>query len=273
MPSNDSIWLPNTVIDDSVAVETLNAEASQMGCAMGYEERETPWLEGVGTQFNLPLIPEDEWPERIREREATGLTNRQLKDHLGIECLFQNGHPLCWAHGITQALRYLKAQNGEPVPHYSAASLAMRVTGFRNRGGWADEALDGLQQHGINTADEWPINSLSRSNDNEQTRTEARHRIVTEFFDLQPRNFGELVTCLLYGIPVAVAFNYWRHAVVGIDAVLKGGEVCLLIENSWGPSYGQNGLAVMCGRKKFADEQIAPRVIHASPQSSQGALA
>lgn len=268
---HDSIWLPNTVIDDSVSVKRLDSEASQMGCVKGYEERETPWLEGVGTQFNLPLIPEEQWNERIRDREAKGLTNRQLREHLGIQSLNQNGYPFCWAHGPTQALRYLKAQNGEPVPMYSACSVACPVTNFRTVGGWGDMALDYIRQNGINTADDWPINSLDRRLLNDENREKARLNRVTEWFDLRPRGFPEIVTCLLYGMPVSVAFNWWRHLVCAIDAVLKGGEVCLLIDNSWG-NWGDNGLGVISGRKKFADEQIAPRVINASSQV-QGAMA
>lgn len=260
----DSLWLPNHVIDDATSVRTLDSDASQMGYAVqDYEERQTGWLDGVGARLDIPLIPESEWKERIEERERKDLTNRAVRESYSIPSLDQNGYPYCWAHGPTQAMCYWQVKAGEPKRQFSAISVAAPVKNFAKVGGWGDQALAYIAENGINYADDWPINAHDRRYFNAENKAKAKENRVTEWWDLKPRDFPELVTCLLNGFPVSVAYNWWRHLVCAIDVVVKGGEVCVLIDNSWGSRWGDNGLSVLCGSKKYADEAIALRVQNA----------
>src|SRR5690606_3644166 len=102
-----------------------------------------------------------------------------------------------------------------------------------------------------------------RKYDTPETREKAKLHVVTEFLDLVPkgrnpeRAFKELVSCLLRDIPVAIALMWWKHAVLAIDPVLKGGEVGILIDNSHGLGYGDKGLAAFFGSRKVPDDQEA----------------
>ena len=261
----DSLWLPNCVIDDSTSGQSVRAEASQMGVSCGYEERQTPYLEGVGKRFGLPLIPQEEWPERIREREAKGFANWQLRKHCGLRPLNQRTTKYCWANGVIQALHYLQLKSGESLRPLSPASVAAPIKGFRNVGGWGDLALEYIMANGCNEQKDWPANAIDRRYYTAGNREKAKVNAVTEWYDLKTRvdGFAELVTCLLHGIPSYVAYMWWGHLVLAIDPVLRRGEVCILIDNSHGPGYGDDGMGVICGRKKYADEAGCPRVLNA----------
>lgn len=268
----NSLWLPSKIIDDSNSSKAIQMESTQMGVSCGYVERESDYLEdGVCAAFPEEwLIPESEWPERIIEREREGWTNRQLREKYKLPPLHQNGTNYCWGNCCTQALHYNELKQGrtEWTP-MSPASACARIKRGANEGGWMMQWIKWVLEHGINEAVDFPVNSRDIGRyDTKVNREKAKLHIMTEFLDLVPkgrnpsRAFQELISCLLRGIPVAIALMWWRHAVLAIDAVLKNGEVGILIDNSHGPSYGDNGLAAFFGTRKIPDDQEAILVSH-----------
>lgn len=254
--------IPSHVIDDSnFKSHADDTEAERLGMSKGWKERQTPYGEGVGATFEPSwLIPESEWKERIEEREKTNRTIRALKEYKNVPSLNQNGTNYCWAHGPTCCMQIVQLQSGEELKPLSAVSVAAPIKNFQNVGGWGDQALNYIRANGINEVKDWPINKIDRRYFTAENKEKAKKNLCQEWLDLKPKNFNELMSCLLRGIPVAVAFMWWSHLVTAVDAVIDNGEVCPVIWNSWSDDWGDKGLSVIKGNKKFADEQIAPLV-------------
>ena len=79
---------------------------------------------------------------------------------------------------------------------------------------------------------------------------------------MQPRNFDQLATCLLSGIPVAIGLNWWSHEVTAMDLVeTSPGVFGVRIWNSWGDGWEDRGMAVLSQSKATPDDAVAPRVV------------
>lgn len=248
---NDSNW--KTEADDSVP--------RSLGMSKGYVERETPYGQGFAAPFDDSwLIPESEWKDRIADREANGQTNKQLREYHNIPSLDQNGTNYCWAHGPTCCMQLVQVQSGETLRPLSAASIAAPIKNFQNVGGWGEQAISYMAKNGINEVVDWPINKIDRRYYTEQNKEKALLNRVVDWIDLKPKNFNQLVSCLLRGIPCSVAYMWWSHLVTAIDVVLVDGEICVLIWNSWSDKWGDRGMSVLRGSKKLPDEAIAPMV-------------
>jgi hypothetical protein len=107
------------------------------------------------------------------------------------------------------------------------------------------------------------------------------------WMDLDPSNMiSQLVTCQILGIPVVSDFNWWGHSVCSLDAVDgstqrdvtrgESGKLLSLQEfdriwdmdgetggignniwNSWGDSYGTQGIGLLTGSKAKPDNAVA----------------
>jgi hypothetical protein len=140
--------------------------------------------------------------------------------------------------------------------------VAAPIKSYRNHGGWGSQALEYIIEKGIVPVEQWPANAISRKYYTDENLEIAEDFKVTEWYDLEPRNFGELMTCLLLRIPVAVGYNWWSHEVSAIDPVALGnGDYGVRIRNSWGMGYGTDGYAVLAERKATPDDAVAPRVV------------
>jgi hypothetical protein len=225
----------------------------------GWEPEPQGFSSGVSSAFDLPLIPESEWPSRIEERERKGLTFRALGDRLNLPCKNQRSTSYCWIFAATSSVEYLFAQKHNRVQQLSPASVGCKITGFRNVGGWSTRGLRYITEHGVVPQELWPESAISREHDKPDAWARAMQYQVTEWMELESRNFAQLISTLLSGFPVACGFNWWGHATIALDPVIVGGEVCVAHRNSWGNDYGENGYFVLKGSKKHADDGIAPR--------------
>jgi len=241
------------------------------GLSTGYEERDwsaAPYGAGYAAPFDIQVIPRAEWRDRIKDMEAEKSRLTDFCDMEGLTVLDQNGTNYCWANGPTHCVEILRVYQGLPMVRLSPASIAAPIKNYRNVGGWGEQALKYIVDHGLCPQSMWPANAIDRSLDNTTSR-EARQKFqVSEWWDLDPGNFDHLMTCLLLKIPVAVAYNWWRHLVMALDPVALDGGFGIRIHNSWGTRWGANGTAVFregYGRNRAnPDEMIAPRVTTAS---------
>lgn len=187
---------------------------------------------GMEAVPDMPKIPRNEWAERIRElqenKAALSHIRRTANNGRPIPSLDQNSKGYCWAHSAVMALILTLVKQGQPYTRLSAYFVACIIKNFRDEGGWGAAALDFLFQHGCCTVDKWPEKSMSRSNDNAQSRAEALlYRPTEAWVDLTPPTYNrnlsedEAGTSLLTLCAVIGDFNWWGHSVCLMDLVLS----------------------------------------------------
>lgn len=209
------------------------------------------------------LIPRSEWQARIAERKERKATLAALCDQAGSKVKDQKSTNYCWANGPVRACEVLRVKSGLAPTVLSAASVAAQITRYRNVGGWGKDALDWIVSHGIVPDDKWPNAAISQSYATPANLELAKRYIVTGWWELEPGNLDQLISCLLWGFPVAVGYNWWGHEVCAVDPEWIDGEAAIAIDNSWGQGWGTNGRGVLQGRKMLPDDAVVPRVINA----------
>lgn len=205
------------------------------------------------------LIPRAEWRDRIEERKKT---KRVLKDRLlkaGIQVKDQNGTNYCWINAPTFCVEAIRFLQNEKHVVLSPASAGARIKNYRNVGGWGKEGLEFIVEHGVCPVDRWPANGINRSYATAENVAEAKKYRVDEWWELEPRNLDQTISCLLRGYPIAVGYNWWRHEVTLVDADWVGNEAVGVIANSWSTNWGEKGYGILQGRKLLPDDAVAPR--------------
>lgn len=224
----------------------------------------------------VPLIPRSEWSDRIKEMERTKSRLSDLRMIANrsrhIPSLDQNGQGYCWAYSTTSAIMLLRAAQGLPYVRLSAHAVGCMVKGFRDQGGWSAQSLEFITARGVPSVEFWAEKSMSRSHNNDRTwENAARHKPTEGWVELdapvydRDLTFDEVMTCLLNRIPVPSDFNWWTHAVCGMDPVeVERNSFGIRIWNSWRDSWGNLGTAVLRGSKAVPDNAVAPRVVRSA---------
>ena len=215
----------------------------------------TPFLK----RFPFPKIPRSEWPARIQEiNDRKQLLSERLLN-LKIPSLNQQQTNFCWGNGPTGSLEDLRVRNRLPHIRLSPASVCAPVRGYRNQGGWGGEWIEYASKNGVCSADVWPVNAIDRSLDNAKSQANRKLFIITEWYELTPRDFDEVMTALLLGFSVAVGYNWWGHEVRLVDPMYFGGtDFGARFRNSWGDSFGHEGFDVLHERKATPDDAVIP---------------
>lgn len=233
------------------------------GMSRGYEERNWEAFP-IGTfaePFPLPVIPRSEWRDRIEFMDRHKLWPKDRGAYEGVKVKDQNGTNYCWIFGPTTAVEHTRASMGLPFVSLSPASAGGPIKNYRNVGGWGSEGLEYIIEHGLVPSSEWPDTAIDRRYDTPETRASREKYKVTEWWELQDRSLGQLVTCLLYGFAVAVGYNWWGHEICCVKAHIKGSDTFEIeIQNSWSTNWGQGGFGLLSEAKSIPDDAVAPRI-------------
>lgn len=215
---------------------------------------------GAFQDSRIPLIPRDQWGDRIRTLETHKARLHEQSADAGLKIRDQDGIPYCWIFGVCRSAEHSYLQSGRSI-HLSPASCGSWITGFRKRGGWGSEALDGLSRWGCCTHDEWPQDAVDRRYNTDENQEIARQRMVLEWYVINTSAANwhdQIVSCLIQGYAVAAGFDWWRHLVCLTTAETNGqaakySDPDYGLENSWGSSWGggpQGGYGAITGRKR-----------------------
>lgn len=220
---------------------------------------------------NFPITPRGEWDALIAQLDTRKATIRHLSDRSGpagkpIPSKDQNGTNFCHANSPAYIIELLRAKQNQPYIEMSAASIANPITGGQNAGAYIDDDLEQIVKAGCCDVKLYPANFVGLSKWTAEAKANAALHKVVEWWDMMPddRMFDRVATLVLQGVPVAVAYNWWSHAVTAVGLVKVDGRYGLLCRNSWGGGYGDNGFFVLMEGKGTPDEAYAPRVVFAS---------
>lgn len=209
--------------------------------------------------FDGPIIPRYDWDALIEEREAKGQTLKALD----VPRKNQQQTNFCWANGPLHCVEIMRVKNGFKYVELSSASVACRINGFQNRGGYGGEALKHIANEGANTVDQWPNAVISRRYDTSDSRQAAARNRISEWWDMpnSKDRFDIMMTALFLGVPCAIGLNWWGHLVTAIDPIrIEGGHYGALIDNSWGSTWQDKGRIVLAESKATPDDCVCPRV-------------
>ena len=190
----------------------------------------------------LPVkIPRSDWAAIIEEKWANESWPMCYRD---FKCRSQDKTSSCWAQAACSAVDIKRRQQGMPHNETSAISISAYVTGFRDVGGWSQDAVEELVKTGACNSKLWPNSNYSRSYDNAESKADRINRKIIEWADVPANDLGYLFTFLAAGFPCPVGYNRWSHAVCAVAFKLVGTgaanfpyggnpAVCTVISNSW----------------------------------------
>lgn len=210
---------------------------------------------------NSMRIPESEWDERIEEEDRTKSSLVDIADQAGLKVLDQNGTNYCWINATVHCVELMRLVQGQPLVKLSPASIGAKIKNYRNEGGWGIEGLEYLIQHGVapvNTpegASCWPANAINPSFDNTKSRELRKLYMPQDWLEIPARDFGAIASLVLQKIPVSCGYAWWSHQVTCVKLVkMPNGDYGMVIDNSWGTSYGTNGRAILTRSKATPDD-------------------
>ena len=253
-----------TVIDDAFDLATMSKTHGRGLLSRDFTAHPHGSLP-FAAKWTRPTIPRSEWAERIKDLEKAKARIPDICDAFGLVVKNQSNTNFCWANAPVHCLEIMRIVQGQDHVSLSPASVACKINGFKNEGGWDTEALKYLATHGAVPSSLWPDNAIDRSRDTAAANAERAKYQVTEWDDLEPRNFDQLMTSVLQCVPVAIGLSWWGHEVTAVaGVVLDGGRFGMIISNSWGTTWQDKGRGVLTESKATPYDAVAPRSVTAS---------
>jgi hypothetical protein len=211
-----------------------------------------------GETPQAPLVPRNEWRDRIDERGGRGPESPFLSPVHD-----QNGQGMCNASATASALESQRLKQGLPLVQLSAGDLYWRINGGQDRGSMLEDGLAEITSEGIASVAVAPY--LTRSANSPGAAEDRRKYRVLEAY-LCP-TFDHCLSATLMGfdlisgipwydnyrvdgdgwLPLIPTGNSGGHAVHGYKPTYRdmGYPVFgIWHKNSWTSRWGKNGLCV-----------------------------
>lgn len=206
------------------------------------------------------LIDRSEWEDRAAEKEKTQSRLSDLINYKKLPPKNQQQTNYCWCTAPVGAYETLRLFMNEPMVEFSNASIGGPITGYKNVGGFGEDALNYMVNHGVVPSANWPNNTISKKYFTPANQQLAMANRVTEWWKLEPNHIEQTASCVLQNIPVPVGYDWWGHEVYVVDLLFQNGQPCFRIRNSWGdiPEFPY-GFGVLSGKKVIPNDAVAPR--------------
>lgn len=222
-----------------------------------YEQRPVGYSSSGLTIYSKgKLIPRSEWDDRIAFKERNKARISDMLDAAGVPSTDQNGTNYCWFFGVVGACQARRAVAGLPFVPLSPACGAAQIKNFRNQGGWVNDAVEWMVEHGVCSTDIWPQAAINRKYLTDESVKQAERFKLLEWDDIEENDFDAMMSELLADdpIPCPLGLDWWGHLIFACDGVRLGAnKYGVRIRNSWGADYGDNGYAILEERKARGD--------------------
>lgn len=252
------------IIDDGTPESELILPGKGRGLDMSTRPRGHAYGDVAEPFPNELLIPRSEWRARIEEMEELRARIPDACDAAGLKVKNQASTNYCWINAPTHCVEVLRVLQGQSPVSLSPASAGGPITRYRNVGGWGLEGLKYIVANGLVPSADWPDNAIDRRYATPANAEKAKAYRAQEWWELESRNLDQVVSCLLRGTPVSSGLNWWGHQVTYVAALWLDGTVAILIDNSWGESWGTKGRGILQGNRMLPDDATAPRTVLAS---------
>lgn len=215
------------------------------------------------------LIPRKDWKSALEKRIAQKAQLSDIRNRGAggkpIPSRDQNGKGYCWAHSTVSCMLLLRALQNQPYADLSAYSIAATIKKYRDEGGFGAQSLEFAAERGCATSKTWPQKSMDRSlAKSDKVWEDAANYKVDSWIDIEHKNVDQMVSLLLWGVPLISDFNWWSHSVATMELAaiisLEPLKIRTKIWNSWGDGWSDNGTGFLEGGKAIPDDMTAPYI-------------
>ncbi len=212
-----------------------------------------------------PRYRREDWPELMAIQEKNRTSPYHIHMDYKVPVLSQKSTNYCWMFGTVAGVMNRYAAMDGVAPLLSPAGPACQGKGYRNEGGWGEEAAEYIQQFGIPTQEHWPNCSF---NEKLATRmsvrnSAAKHNLI-RYEILGRYDFDGVMSALLCpynSSPVTLGLSWWGHLVLGLQAIRYQGEWGIVFVNSWDYDWGEGGYGVLLGERADPTEAVVIKTI------------
>jgi len=252
-----SFNVDNYPIIDDVNFADVVQSGIEGGMGTGYDTANAMPFGTVANAAKITRIREADYAEHIARQDRDESSPFHWFRRFEVPILNQSDWPYCWQYGLVGAAQTSYAMTGQNSPHFNAHFPAWLGKNGAKRGGWAGEGLQNIEKFGLPEIGVFPGYPDNRAafERGEVVVSAEKHKVV-EFSELPRNDLNALCSVLLDPInprPVTMGLNWWGHLVYAIKVTPRG----ILIANSWGSNWGEQGLSVLAWNKSVAFEQIA----------------
>jgi hypothetical protein len=245
------------IIDDANFADVVQS-GIEGGMGTGYDAANAMPFGTVANAAKITRIPERDYAEHIARQDRDESSPFHWFRRFEVPILNQADWPYCWMYGLIGAVITRYAMAGHTPPHLNAHYPAWLGKRGVKRGGWAGEGLGYVKEFGVPTMDVFSGRPSGPRSIFERGEVVASAELtkVVEFSELPRNDLNALCSVLLDPInprPVTMGLNWWGHLVYAVKVTPRG----ILIANSWGSNWGEQGLSVLAWNKSVAFEQIA----------------